>query len=98
MVVINGHDAIAGSSFSLLMIKGTVDPITVETLNVIRRETPTINANIQLPSYRIVIMIVINIIQIKPNKKPELNSLRIILQKPPFSKLPSTNTRKESAT
>src|SRR5690625_2069831 len=97
MVVINGPDAIAGSSFSLLMIKGTVDPITVETLNVIRRETPTINANIQFPSYRIVIMIVINIIQIKPSKKPALNSRRIILQKPPFSKVPRANPRTETA-
>lgn len=49
IVVINGPDAIAGSSFSLLMSNGMVDPMTAETPNVHRIEKPTINANIKFP-------------------------------------------------
>ena len=48
-VVMNGPEAMAGSSFSLLMSSGIVEPITAEIPNVQRIETPTMKANIQSP-------------------------------------------------
>src|SRR5690625_3480631 len=96
-VVIKGPDAIAGSSFNLLINNGTVDPITVETLNVQRIETPTIKASTQFPSYITEMINVMEIIQIKPSIKPALNSRLIIRQKPPFSRLPSASPRTATA-
>ncbi len=95
-VVMNGPDAMAGSSFNLLIMSGIVEPMTAEMPNVQRIEIPTIMANIQFP-YNNVINDVISSIQIKPIIKPVLNSLRIIFQKLPFSIVPSASPRTATA-
>ena len=48
-VVMKGPEAIAGSKFNLLMIKGTTDPITADTLSVSKIEIPTITPSMVFP-------------------------------------------------